>query len=448
MLNVHVRINDSRTGKPTAARLRITDGDGIYRPPLGRLARFRTGPGEDVGGQVSLHGEAWAYVDGACEVPLPPGMITIEIAKGSEFIPIRRQLALVPGQMALRFSLERWTDESAVGWHAGDMRAFDLPPHAALLEGAAEGLAVVQLLARERPPIEDTPGAVANLLAFSGDKIALRSPECLVAVNTLNTHPVLGSVSLLNCHRPVFPLRFGAPDEPDHWSVADWCDQCHRKKGLVVWPDLARMTAEHPQGEALAAIILGKIDAFEIGPDADFEGESFQLYYRLLGCGLRPVLVAASGKDSNSIPLGAVRTYAGVPPGQDLDASTWIEAVRTGEPSSPAGHFCRVRSKTKGRAAACWWSQGSRCRFALKSVHRSRWNDWNCSWASEWWPNSRLREIADRSSSRPNSLSKTAPGSPRAPEVMALNRKGRTGSRTPTPSLCRSRTSRRSSRQR
>src|SRR4051794_41031890 len=115
MLNVHVRINDGRTGKPTAARLRITDAEGGYRPPLGRLARFRTGPGEDVGGQVLLGGKEWAHVDGAFEVPLPPGLVTIEIAKGPEYVPVRRQVALAPGQMALRFALERWTDETVAG---------------------------------------------------------------------------------------------------------------------------------------------------------------------------------------------------------------------------------------------------------------------------------------------------------------------------------------------
>src|SRR5207248_1703111 len=128
---------------------------------------------------------------------------------------------------------------------------------------------------------------------------------CLVAVNTLNTHPVLGCVALLNSHRPVFPLRFGG-DRPDHWSVADWCDQCHRKTGLVVWPDLPRLRPDQPQGEALAALVLGKVDAFEVGPDLG----SLSDYHRLLDAGFRPVLVGGSGKDSNAVVLGSMRTYA------------------------------------------------------------------------------------------------------------------------------------------
>jgi hypothetical protein len=348
MFTVHVRITDSSTGKPVAARLRITDGEGVYRPPLGRQARFRTGPGEDVGGQVLLDNQAFAYVDGACEVPLPAGTITIEIAKGNEYLSVRRQIALAEGQMALRLSIDRWTDERPTGWYAGDIRAHDLSPHAALLEGAAEGLAIVKLLARERLPTEMIPSAAANLLAFSGMNAALHSDECMVVVNTLNTHPVLGSVALLNCHRPVFPLRFGEPGEPDHWSVADWCDQCHRKKGLVIWPDLPRLTDEHPQGEALAALILGKINAFEVGPGADFAGSSFTLYYRLLNCGLRPVLVGGSGKDSNAVPLGAVRTYTRLMADQKPDTGTWIEAVRAGRTFVTSGPLLSLAASDQG----------------------------------------------------------------------------------------------------
>jgi hypothetical protein len=243
---------------------------------------------------------------------------------------VRKQLALAAGQISLRLAIERWTDERSGGWFAGDVRALELSPHAALLEGAAEALAVVQLLACERPSLEGVPPATPNLLAFSGDRAGLRSPECLVAVNTLNVHPVLGTVALLNCHRPVYPLRFGKPDLRDDWSVSDWCDQCHRKKGLVVWPDLPRLREDALQGEALAAMLLGKIDAFEVGPDAEFTGESYQLYYRLLNCGLRPALVGGSGKDSNAIALGTIRTYAALVPGEELDAGPWIEAVRAG----------------------------------------------------------------------------------------------------------------------
>jgi hypothetical protein len=88
------------------------------------------------------------------------------------------------------------------------------------------------------------------------------------------------------------------------------------------------MTDEHPQGEALACLILGKIDAFEIGPLLD--SESLDYWYRLLDCGFRPVLVGGSDKDSNAVPLGAIRTYARLLADQEWGPATWIESVRAG----------------------------------------------------------------------------------------------------------------------
>jgi hypothetical protein len=328
-LTVHVRVNDAAMGKPTPVRIRFRTPDGAYLAPFGRLTDFATGPGEAVGGSVRLGTERVAYIDGTCEIHLPPGPVSVEVHKGPEYAPLRREVTLGPGQISLRLAIERWTDLRKDGWYAGDTRAHYLSPHAALLEGAAEDLAVVNLLALEKPAENGHPTSLPNLLDFSGTRPAVEAGDRLVVVNTLNVHPLLGTVALLNCHRVVFPLRFGAPG-PDNWSVADWCDQCHRKSGLVVWPDLPRLTVENPQGEALAALVLGKVDAYEVcrfdSPEPDVLGD----WYRLLDCGLRVPLVGGSGKDSNAVALGCVRTYARLEPGQELSYGAWIEAVRAG----------------------------------------------------------------------------------------------------------------------
>jgi len=327
MLTVHVRVSDAATGQPTPVRLRLVDATGVCRMPFGRLVEFATEPGVDVGGQVRIGGVDFAYIDGVCEVHLPPGPVHVEVSKGPEYLPIHRELILGPGKIALRLTIEHTLDWRSRGWYSGDGRAQELSPHAARLEGAAEGLDVVNLLAHERPPHSNRPAAFVNLLAFSGTQPALEGPPYVV-VNTCNSHPVLGTVALLNCHRVVYPLRFGAPDRLDDWSVADWCDQCHRKKGLVVWPDLPRLTMEHPQGEALAALLLGKIDTFEVS--ARTAARAFTDWYRLLACGLRLPLMGASGKDSNTVALGALRTYARLEPNQEFSYGAWIEAVRAG----------------------------------------------------------------------------------------------------------------------
>jgi hypothetical protein len=184
----------------------------------------------------------WAYVDGSCEVVLPPGPVTAAVSGGYDYLPLTEQVTLGVGQLALRLALQRRPQARPDGWLSADSRCHALTPHAALLEAAAEGLHFVNLLAQETVPIGDQPSAMPNLLAFSGQRPALERPGHAVVVNTLNAHPILGTLALLDCHRPVFPLRFGRPDHEDDWSLIDWCDQCHRKRGLVVWPDLPRLT--------------------------------------------------------------------------------------------------------------------------------------------------------------------------------------------------------------
>lgn len=348
MITVHLRVNDEATGRPTPARLRVTGPDGTYYAPFGRLAEFAAGRYEDVGGHLRLGLENFATINGACEIRLPTGVpLRVRAVKGPEYEPLDREVTLGAGQMALRFALKRWSHLAADGWHAGDTRAHFVPPHAALLEAAAEDVAVVNLLACATP-FPSLGGtlypSLPNMTAFSGELPALEADGRLVVVNTLNAHPVLGTVGLLNCHRAVFPLTFGR-EEPDDWSVTDWCRQCHRKNGLAVWADAFRGEAGVTGGEALAAAILGEIDAIEF--DAQPRPQPLlPWWYRLLNAGVKLPLAGGSGKDSNRVPVGAVRTYA------KLDGpfayKDWIEAVRAGRTFVTNGPLLRLSVAGRG----------------------------------------------------------------------------------------------------
>ncbi|HWY88141.1 MAG TPA: hypothetical protein VNX28_15525, partial [Gemmataceae bacterium] len=349
---VHVRVSDAATRQPTPVRVRFTDADGTYYAPLGRLTDFATEPNQDVGGSVRLGTCSWAYVPGSFEIKLPPGTIHIEIHKGPEYGSWAHTIQLTPGKLALRFHIERWIDLPAQGWYSGDGRAHFLSPHAALLEAQAEDVHVVNLLAAPTRG-NDASGrkeAIADLLAFSGQEAALEAPGHVVVVNTHNTHPVLGSLGLLNCHRVVYPLTFGGPGSADDWTLADWCDQCHRKNGLVVWTRVGQENSDLYLGEALIDLLLGKVDALEIDQSGGtpFCGAGFQpastaagwkpaphsvvltLWYDLLEVGMRVPLVGSSAKNSNANCLGAMRTFGRLLPGEEFHYRTWIEAVRGG----------------------------------------------------------------------------------------------------------------------
>jgi hypothetical protein len=343
---VHVRINDAATGEPTPVRIRFVNRLGEYFAPLGHPAEFATGENEDVGGNLLLYQRRFAYIDGTCDVPLPPGPVRMEVRKGLEYRPLVEEVTLGPGQLTLRRSVERWTDLRREGWYSGDCRAHYLSPQAALLEAAAEDLAVVNLLVREttvrhctaqhlkqNTPVTALPRlpAIPNLLAFSGQRPALELPGHKVVVNTHNVHAELGSVALLNCHRPVFPLAT-PPGELGDWTVADWCDQCHRKGGLVVWttPLLLERGEDWKYPEPLADLALGKIDAVEWPDDEDSLTDSADHWYDCLNAGFRLPLVGSSAKRDNQTLLGGLRTYVRLRPGEDFTYGNWIDAVRAG----------------------------------------------------------------------------------------------------------------------
>jgi hypothetical protein len=358
---VHVRVNDAGTGEPTPCRVRFTDAEGKYHAPLGRLTEFAKGCAQDVGGNLLLGQEKFAYIDGACEIQLPPGPITVRISKGPEYVPLQETIPLTQGKPALRFEINRWINLREQGWYSGDVFARFLSPHAALLEGAGEDLAVVNLLAAEyeawdltpqqniSTPEAENPNSVAgpreyrekqhkhvsNILAFSGQQPALEMPGHMAVVNTLNQHPTLGHLALLNCHRIVFPLKFGGIDEQDDWTLTDWCDQCHRKGGLVIGIKAFKGVLDHHQ-ETLADCLLGKVDALLAMDDlaidrcSELHQAGLALWSSLLMCGYRLPLVGGSGKASNCDLLGNTRTYARLTHGDPLTYKAWIEAVRAG----------------------------------------------------------------------------------------------------------------------
>lgn len=312
MLTVHLRIADPATKKPLPVRLRVTDAAGRYYAPLGRLAVFACGTGEDMGGSIRLGRDNFAHIDGSCEIALPAEIpLRIQAIHGPEWQPLDRTVTLGPGQMALRFEMARWCNWRADGWLRTDHRCHFLAPHAALLEAAAEDVDEVHILARVHYALSAIDGntypQLPGLTAFSGQTAALEAAGRRIFVNTLNTHPTLGSLGLLNCHRVVYPLAFGGAEGPDDWSLCDWADQCHRKGGKVLWCKAFREGLTG--GEALVALILGKIDAIEF--DAGPRTKPFLPWlYHLWNAGFPVPLVGSSGKDSNRGVVGAVRTYS------------------------------------------------------------------------------------------------------------------------------------------
>jgi hypothetical protein len=372
--NVHVRVNDPDTGRPIPVRIRFTDSAGRYYPPYGRLTQFEPSTAAANAGNVAMNGEYFAYMDGQCEIFLPGEPLRVHIERGAEYQSLTEEVRLGPGKLALRFDLPRCARLDEQRWFSGDPRIFDVSPHAAHLEASAEGVHAANLLARATSQITQssdllpslaatTDWAVTNLLAWSGREACLDRNGHLLAVNSYHSHPTLGCLCLLHCHRPIFPLRFGPPDTLDDWTLEDWCRQCHRKEGLVVW----HWQAGSAGGEAIADLVNGHLDALDL--DDWTAPQGLIPWYRLLNAGFRLPLACGSGKCDSSRPAGAVRTYARLAEGQRFSYGAWIEAVRAGRTfvtegslllftvndADPGAEFediarpCRIRAEVLGR---------------------------------------------------------------------------------------------------
>ncbi len=341
---VHVRVNDAATGQPTPVRIQFTDEKGTYYAPFGRFREFATKPGMDVGGNLLFNNQRYAYIDGTCEIQLPSDRLFIQVHKGPEYETVSEEMLLIPGQMAIRLEIKRWSNLRDEKWFPGDTNVALISPHAALLEAAAEDLAVVNLLimqveSREKLWDVDRLWYLPNLFAFSGQHPALEKSGSMVVVNTYNYHPMLTGLTLLNCHRVVYPLWFGEPMGFDNWTLEDWCDQCHRKGGLVIWPPIDRLPpcATLFLGEPCADLALAKIDALEFNGTWEINPEIVEEWYGLLNLGFSLPLVGGSGKTSNEQLLGGWRTYARLQPEEEFNYKNWIEAVRAGRTFATKG---------------------------------------------------------------------------------------------------------------
>src|SRR4051794_30140572 len=106
MQQVHLRFNDA-AGKPVAVRMRVTDAAANSYAPHGRSM---TSPTE---ADLRQDDGVWSFIDGACEILLPPGPLKVSARKGPEYKPLDADVVLTQGKMSLRFTLERWCDLAA-----------------------------------------------------------------------------------------------------------------------------------------------------------------------------------------------------------------------------------------------------------------------------------------------------------------------------------------------
>jgi hypothetical protein len=322
---LHGRVLDGATGRPTPARLAFRSREGRYIPPYGHRTDVNTGWFQDYGADVALMDASFAYVDGTFQVELPVGEVYVELGKGFEYAPVRRRLAIEASQRELVLELSRFTDLRAKGWITADTHVHFLSPSTAVLEGQAEGLNLVSLLAAQWGDLFTNVGDLAH------GPLVSRDGETTVQVSTENRQHLLGHLGLVGGHgEAVFPMSASGPGEsylgdPLWTSLGDWADRQRARSGLVV-----AVHFPYPNAELAADVALGKIDAVELFPyGTGFDTLRFRDWYRYLGAGYRLPAVGGTDKMGAYMPVGANRTYAHIGD-EAFSFESWSRAVRRG----------------------------------------------------------------------------------------------------------------------
>jgi hypothetical protein len=334
---MQVTVTDSSTPKPTPVRIHFSGARGEYYAPYGHHQQVNTNWFEDYGADVVLAGRSYAYVPGAFTTDLPVGEVYVEICKGFEYTPVRRKVAIRPGQKTLELSIDRWKDLRREGWVTADTHVHFISPHTAWLEGQCEGVNVVNLLASQWGRLFTNTGDVSG-------RVGIVEDDTVVYVGTENRNHMLGHISMLGTEGPpVYPMCGGGPSEswigdPDYLTMAEWARMNREKNGVVIRPHFPYCGyTEDP-----VPIILGLVDALEI---ASLRGEDFpvQEWYRYLNCGYRVAVAGGTDKMSAAMAIGLIRTYAKLDPQRPFSYDAWKQAVRAGRTFSSTGPLIDMR---------------------------------------------------------------------------------------------------------
>lgn len=329
---VKLRIIESGSSVPVPAKLHIHGTDGEYLSPLDRHRLPNPAWFEDYSTDL-VHGDhICVYIPGEISVDLPLGEIFLEVTKGFEIAPLRKTIEVTGDTDEITIELDRvlhWRDR---GWVTADTHVHFLSPGTAMLEGAAEDVNVINLLASQWGELMTNVGDFDGKSTF-GTREAGGDGEHLVRVGTENRQHVLGHISLIGYRgNMISPLCTGGPDEsalgdPVAVLLSEWAQQCRDQGGLVVLPHFP-----DPRLENAAALVLDRVDAVEMCSQDDFyrgiDPYSLSDWYRYLNNGYLVPAVGGTDKMGTTWAVGTIRTYAWLADNTPFTYDAWMEAIR------------------------------------------------------------------------------------------------------------------------
>ena len=317
MAILHGTIVDAATGEPIDAKVHVLDSTGHFRHPADAL--LKRGPGVP-----------FFFSGGQFEVDVPQGRTDVLVERGSEYAPARVTIvAAAAGAADVEIAVERWYRPQEAGWYPGNTHIhYDeketRPDDRLAVDCSVEGYNVtaVSVLDRCQLPYASNKYPLGVMNEFTTAHHVLDIGEENRHYGERSTWGFgYGHVMFLNLRNLVQPVSRGhilaAQFDPDYPPLCFCCDEAREQGGIVIWCHNGRGM------EAPVAAALGKLDAFNLF-DPYWMDPEYDLWYRLLNCGLR--LPASTGTDwfvcSNN------RVY--VHTGDEFSYAAWIEGMKSG----------------------------------------------------------------------------------------------------------------------
>ena len=343
---VRIHVHEKGSSLPVPVKLHVHGQAGEYLAPVDRhripnpawfedySTDFVHQPASGAVGPTGLPQTSHycTYIPGETEIDLPIGKVYLEVSKGYEIRPTRMIADIDSETNTVEIEIERvlkWRDQ---GWVSADTHVHFLSPVTAMLEGSAEGVNVVNLLASQWGELMTNVGDFDGSSTW-GSKESGGDGEYLVRVGTENRQHVMGHISLLGYEGNIIaPMTTGGPDEsalgdPVGALLTEWARQCKEQNGVVIIPHFP-----NPRAENAAVIVDGGADGVEMTSWGDhYSGispYSLSDWYRYLSCGYPVAAVGGTDKMSASTAVGTVRTYAKLAPGEQFTYDAWRQAIR------------------------------------------------------------------------------------------------------------------------
>ena len=230
---VHGKVVDTATGQSTPVRLAFRSREGRYIPPYGHRHEINYGWFQDYGADLKLLDSSFAYIDGTFQVELPVGEVYVEMTKGFEYEAVRRKLSIDATQRELNLEISRFADNRSKGWVTADTHVHFLSPSTAVLQGQAEGLNLINLLAAQWGDLFTNVGDIPQ------GPLSSRDGRTLVQMGTENHPSAACYCSVLAANRCT-PCRLPDPGKLSGRSAME------QPGGLVQYLPQTRRPCHHP----------------------------------------------------------------------------------------------------------------------------------------------------------------------------------------------------------